>query len=200
MAEDKKKFKIDLACGDRKKSSEYFGVDAVKCDGVDLVHDLNIYPWPFENESVDEVWCSHYVEHIPHSTMEAVLKQSSSFDEFKKNMLNEKDGFIKFFNEINRILKPGGKITIIAPYYMSIRAFGDPTHKRYVGEFSFYYLNKEWRDANKLGHYGIDCDFDVKYSYYINNDMLLKSKEVRDKMFKENWNAIDDIIVDLVKK
>jgi predicted SAM-dependent methyltransferase len=190
--------KVDLACGDNKKEG-FIGLDISDCEGVDKVHDLNIYPWPFEDNSVDEVHCSHYIEHIPHLNIQAVLKQSNSFDEFKEKLSNDKDGFIKFFNELYRIMKPGATATIIAPYYMSVRAFGDPTHQRYIGDFSFYYVNKEWRDNNKLSHYGITCNFDAEMSYYVSNNMMLKSAEVRDKAFKEDWNAIDDIIVKLTK-
>ena len=121
------KLKIDLACGDRKKEG-FTGVDIANIPEVDIVYDLNQYPWPFKDNSVDEIYCSHYVEHIPHLSVQAILKESNSFKEFKEKLSNDKDGFIKFFNEVYRIAKIGGKITIIAPHYMSVRAFGDPTH------------------------------------------------------------------------
>jgi len=53
---------------------------------------------------------------------------------------------------------------------------------------------------NKLSHYGLDCNFDVKISYYISNELTLKSEEIRNKAFKSDWNAIDDIIIELIKK
>lgn len=200
--------KLDLACGDNKREG-YKGIDVAKTDSVDYVADLQQYPWPIESESAEEVNCSHYIEHIKHDNvaldLAAVLDKSESFEEFKKNIndtsfLQSKDGFIKFFNELYRIMKKGGKATIVSPYYTSIRGFGDPTHTRYLGEWSFYYLNKEWRDLNKLSHYGLECDFDIKYSYYITNEMTLKSDEVRDKAFKHDWNVVDDILVDLIKR
>ena len=192
--------KVDLACGGAKKGEDFVGVDISKCDGVDIIHDLNIYPWPFEDNSVDEVNCSHYIEHIPHDNIKAALKESNSFYEFKDKLLESKDGFIQFFNELYRILKEEGRAILIAPYYTSMRAFGDPTHVRYISDFSLLYLNKEWRDLNKLSHYGIECDFDVKYSYHITNEMTLKSDEVRNKAFLNDWNVIDDIIIELIKK
>ncbi len=192
------KVKIDLACGGNKKEG-FKGVDISDLESVDIVHDLNVYPWPFEDDSVDEINCSHYVEHIPHLGVQAALKVSNTFEEFKEKLSNDKDGYIKFFNELYRILKPEGKATITTPHYMSIRAFGDPTHQRYVGDFSFFYLNKEWRDSNKLGHYGINVDFDMTYSYVIGDELTFKSQEVRAEAFKKEWNAISDIIVELVK-
>lgn len=180
---ENEKIKIDLACGDNKKEG-YIGVDIKETSSTDIVHDLSIYPWPFEDNSVDEIHCSHYIEHIPHELDNG----------------DERDGFIQFMDECYRILKPKGKLDIIAPYYTSMRAYGDPTHKRYIADMSFYYFNKEWRDNNKLSHYGIKCDFDMTFSYFITNDLTLKSDEIRDKAFKHDWNAVDDIIAKMVKR
>jgi predicted SAM-dependent methyltransferase len=176
--------KVDLACGQNKKGEDWIGVDISKNSCVDIVHDLNKYPWPFEDNSVDEIHCSHYVEHIPHDIESE----------------DKRDGLIQFMDEVYRILKPGGKMTIIAPYYTSIRAFGDPTHRRFICDWTFYYYSKEWRDNNKLDHYGIKSDFDITLEYYITNELTLKSEEIRNRAFKHDWNAIDDIIAKLIKK
>jgi len=192
--------KIDLAAGQNKKE-DYYGIDiSSDIDGIDLVYDLTMYPWPIEDNSVELINCSHYMEHIPHLDIKGILKQSDSFEEFKSNVIKSKDGFINFINELDRILKVGGKATITVPHYMSVRAFGDPTHTRYIGDFSFLYLNKERRDSNKLDHYNITCDFDMKLSYHIDNELTLKSQEVRDEAFRKDWNAINDLIVEMTKR
>ena len=193
------KTKIDLACGDRKREG-FYGIDIAPIPGVDLVHDLSIYPWPIETDSVDEVKCSHYVEHIPHIDIKGLIKESNSFDEFKSKVIESKDGFINFINELYRIMKPGGKAIITMPYYTSERAFQDPTHTRYIGETAFLYLSKDWMIANKLEHYGIECDFDITISYLIDNELTLKSEEVRQKAFRRDWNSIQDMIIELIKK
>lgn len=200
--------KLDLACGQIKKEG-FFGIDIVKTEAADAVVDLQKYPWPIESDSAEEVHCAHYIEHIKHDNvhidLQEVLEKSNTFEEFKENILKPEfarptDGFIKFMNELNRIVKKGGKVSLHAPYYASMRAFGDPTHTRYIADFSAYYFNKEWREKVGLGHMDIDCDFDVKFSYLITNDMTLKSEEVRNKAFKEDWNVIDDIYIDLTKR
>ncbi len=193
------KTKIDLACGDSKKEG-YYGIDISDLPEVDLVHDLTTYPWPIDDNSVDNINCSHYMEHIPHVDIKGIVKQSDSFEDFKSKLAESKDGFINFINEVYRILKVGAEVTVTTPYYTSVRAFGDPTHTRYIGDFSFLYLNKEWRDQNNLGHYGIVADFDMKLSYHINNELTLKSEELRDEAFKKEWNSINDIIVKMIKR
>jgi len=193
------KVKIDLACGSKKKEG-YIGVDIANVEGVDIVHDLTQYPWPIEDNSVDNIHCSHYMEHVPHVDIKGILKQSSSFEEFKSKTIESKDGFINFVNEVYRILKIGGTAEVIVPHYMSVRAFGDPTHTRYIGDFSFLYLDKEWRDENNISHYGIECDFEMIASYHIGNELLLKSQEVRDEAFVKEWNAINDLIVKMTKR
>lgn len=180
---EEKVIKLDLACGDNKKEG-FIGVDMVETSSVDIIHNLNIYPWPFEDNSVDEIYCSHYIEHIPHNV----------------NNGDNRDGLIQFMDEVYRILKTEGKINIIAPYYKNERAFGDPTHCRYIGDLSFLYWSKQWREINKLSHYGINCNFDAKLSYYVDNDLALRSSEVRQDAFKREWNAISDIIVEMIKK
>lgn len=198
--------KIDLACGDNKRE-DYIGIDKIKTASTDYVWDLEVFPWPIESDSVEEINCSHYIEHIPHQNprkeIEKVLNESSSFEEFKKKFKEkeeEKDGFVKFINEVYRILKPGGKVHIVSPYYTSMRAFGDPTHTRYIADSSLWYLSREWMETNNLSHYGLDCDFDVKLSYYITNEMTLKSEHVRNEAFQHDWNAVDDVIIELTKK
>lgn len=194
-----KELKLDLACGNNKKEG-FKGIDIANTPDVDYVVDLQVYPWPIESESVEEIYCGHYIEHIPHLNIKGVLKESNSFEEFKEKLLNSKDGLIDFFNEIYRVLKPGGKAVITAPFYSSERAYGDPTHIRYINNFLCYYLMKDWVRDNKLEHYNLNCDFDVTLSYCITNEMTLKSEEVRNKAFEHDLNVITDIIIELIKK
>lgn len=38
--------KIDIGCGNSKRSG-YIGLDCLKLPDVDIVHDLNTFPYPF---------------------------------------------------------------------------------------------------------------------------------------------------------
>lgn len=176
--------KLDLACGNNKIGEDWVGIDIAETPSVNIVHDLNKYPWPFEDNSVDEIYCANYIEHIPHDVQNG----------------NKLDGLIQFMNETHRILKPEGKMTLVAPYYTSIRAYGDPTHVRSICDWTFLYYNAQWRKENKLEHMGITCDFNTTYDYHISEEMSLRAEPVRNKAFLENWNAVDDIIAHLVKR
>ena len=107
--------RLDLACGQHKQPG-FVGVDRVALEGVDQVVDLEAYPWPWPDASVEAVHCSHFIEHVT--------------------------DFCAFMNELWRVMIPGGTALIIAPYYTSMRAWQDPTHKRAISEASFLYANK----------------------------------------------------------
>jgi predicted SAM-dependent methyltransferase len=183
---------LELGCGQNKQNIEFFknqmqievtkviGVDFADCEGVDVVHDLTEFPYPFEDESVDAIFSSHFLEHL--------------------------DGFerMKFFDECYRILKPKGKIRCIHPYYKSVRAIQDPTHKfPPISENSYLYWNKDWRVANKLTHgvYDLKSDFDFTISYtWQDGAWANKNEEARNFAINHYFNVIADLIVDLVKK
>ena len=56
--------RLDIGCGHRKDEG-WIGIDIQHLPGVDIVHDLNLHPWPVESESVEAAKAWHIVEHIP---------------------------------------------------------------------------------------------------------------------------------------
>jgi hypothetical protein len=106
---------------------------------------------------------------------------------------------MKFMNEVSRICMNGAKVTILGPYYSSIRAWQDPTHTRALSEATWMYFNKVWRRANKLDHYPIDCDFTVdKMMVFFNPPWDKKSEEARVFAQQHYINVISDILVELI--
>lgn len=185
--------KLSLACGGMKPDG-FKGVDIVKTDDADYVVDLLKFPWKeFADNSVDEIECMNFVEHIPHGN-------------------SQHDPFFQFFDEIYRILKPAefdpanpniptkGFARITSPYYTSMRAWQDPTHHRAISEASFLYLNKEWRINNKLDHYPCSCDFDFSYGYVILPDWQNRSQETQTFAIQHYFNVVSDIQVLLTKR
>jgi hypothetical protein len=114
--------------------------------------------------------------------------------------LDGKDLFFKFFDEVHRILIPGGKIQVIAPYYNNMRCWQDPTHRRAITDATFLYLNKGWREANKLSHYNVDCDFDCAGGYAYDQMMTVRDQAFQAFAARHYTNTISDIWVTLTKK
>lgn len=171
MNEGDSLLKLDIACGKNKKPG-FIGVDI--WDGADIVVDLEKFPWPFEDNSVDEIFCSHYIEHTP--------------------------DLISFANELFRILKVGATAEIIAPYYSSIRAWQDPTHLRAISENTFLYFNNEWRLINGLDHYPLTADFDYVCSHIISPEWMEKPEEERKFAIRHYINVVSDIHAILTKR
>lgn len=171
--------RLDLGCGQNKQAG-FHGVDIADCPGVDTVFDLFTTPWPFESDSVDEVFSSHFFEHVPAKRRYA------------------------FMNELYRILKVGGKALIIVPYAGSMRAVQDASHEwPPICENSFLYYNRQWREANKLTH-GVyaeaKCDFDFTYGFSHPLDIQVRSDEARGFAARHYLNSIEDVWTTLVKR
>jgi len=99
----KQKIRLDVGCGFSKQPG-FVGMDKRKVSGVDVVHDAEKFPWPFDPESCALIMASHLIEHI-------------------KPWLQ-----IDFFDECWRILEPGGLLAIATPYATSFGFYQDPTH------------------------------------------------------------------------
>lgn len=165
--------KLNLACG-RRKLDGWVNVDISLMVNPDFVYDLTQVPFPWEDNSIDEIYCSHFVEHV--------------------------GDVIPFMDEAHRILKPGGIFRVRCPYYTSIRAWQDPTHKRPISEGFFYYFSAKMRKSMMVEHYGIKSDFDIQdIAYHFPEHMKDMPNDERDFMRCHAWNTVADIEVWLKK-
>jgi hypothetical protein len=183
LIKEGKPVRINLACG-QVKMEGFVGIDKVKTDVTDILFDLETYPWPIPDNCVDELTCSHFIEHVSNLP--------SFMDEIYRIM---KSPYVSKEGE-----KVNSKVTIICPYYSSMRAMQDPFHIRPISEASMLYYNKDWRDVNKLDHYGIKCNFDFSYGYQLVPEWANRSQEARDFAIKHYLNVITDIYFTLTKK
>lgn len=110
----KKKMKLHIGAGNDIKEG-WINHDLVALPEIDVVHDLNEFPWPWQDESIDEVYMKDVLEHLPDTIM--------------------------VMEEIHRICKPGARVYIAVPYWNSIEAVTDPTHQSQFSEFTFDFFD-----------------------------------------------------------
>ncbi len=111
--------KLNLCCGNDYREG-WVNVDVNKETRCDVVHDLNSFPYPFEENSFDEVRIIDGLEHL--------------------------DDVIAVMEEIHRICINGAKVEIRVPHFSSLLAFTDPTHKHFFSTQSFDYLTGGFED------------------------------------------------------
>jgi len=192
LAPSPKTVNLDLGCGQRPREG-YEGVDLYS---EVAEHRVNLFqfPWPWADESVDALHVSHFAEHIPAREVE----QRDLSDGMAGQFLGQ-DMFFAFFDECWRILKDRGTMEVVVPALESMRAFQDPTHRRFITQATFCYLSQPWRKANGLDHYRIRCNFDGPVHFTVSEEMSLLHPEAAEKRIRESWNVKGDYIAKLFK-
>ena len=184
MASSPVTLKLDLGCAQNTREG-FEGVDIVAAPNVKHVVNLFRYPWPWADNSVEQLNASHFIEHIPDIEVDDTGKQTD-FGEGQ-------DALFRFFDECYRILIPDGWVFLQWPSLRSDRAFQDPTHRRFIPEATISYLDRDWRVAMKLDHYNVHCHFkafDVGHTY----DLSIHSRhdQVRERYVRHYWNGTID--------
>lgn len=110
------KTKLNLGCG-KNILVDYVNLDSVKLPGVDTVHNLDKYPWPFKKDTFEEIYCDNVLEHL--------------------------GSIIKPMEEIYRISKDKARIIIKVPIFPGVGAAADPTHKQFFTYLTFNYFTPE---------------------------------------------------------
>lgn len=132
--------KLNLGCGS-KKLEGYVNVD--KFGEPDVRHDLESFPWPWPDDSVEEVLLVHVLEHLGHAT----------------------DVFIGIMKELYRVCRGGALVKIIVPHPRHDSFISDPTHVRVVtpGVLALFsrengemFVEKQWSNPPLALYHGVD--------------------------------------------
>ncbi len=108
---------LDLGCGQRRLAGA-IGVDLNPLSAADVLADLDHVPYPFTSNTFDMIWCDGIIEHL--------------------------NDVVQVMEELHRIAKPNALIVIITPYFTSVDACTDPTHRHYFSARSFDYFTGEF--------------------------------------------------------
>src|SRR3954452_5803014 len=93
------------------------GLDRNPRSRADVIADLDSFPYPFRDESFDELRAVHVIEHV--------------------------SDVMKTMEEFHRLVRTGGAVVIVTPHYTDFSSFCDPTHKWHLNTFSFRYFGED---------------------------------------------------------
>lgn len=105
---------LEIGCGPKKLWDRSTALDVNPQSVADVLHDLNCFPYPFEDNTFDIIVAEHVLEHL--------------------------DDVVKVTEEIHRITRPGGVVYIEVPHFSSRDYFTDPTHRHAFSTSSFDYF------------------------------------------------------------
>jgi SAM-dependent methyltransferase len=96
---------LDLGCGATKQYAGNLGLDLWRAPGVDAQADLS-RSLPVADDSVDVIFTVHILEHLI--------------------------DFLALVDECHRVLRPGGTLHVMSPWWGHVNAVADPTHVRLI--------------------------------------------------------------------
>lgn len=96
---------LDVGCGSKKHPGAV-GIDLSADTDADVVHDLNVLPWPLEDASFDQFLLQDVIEHL--------------------------QDLYGVFAELHRLARPGARVHLRTPHFSSVLAYSDPTHVRFL--------------------------------------------------------------------
>ena len=179
--------KLNLGSGS-KILDGYTNVDKYDYYQPDIVHDLENFPYPFKDNSVDEILLCHVLEHIGQSP----------------------DIFLEIIKEFYRICKNNSLIKIIVPHPRHDEFIADPTHVRPITILGLQLfdkdLNLEWEKQNGANTplalinnvnfkvKNVKYNLDPNYVQKFKNNKIEKTQV--DKDGKGLNNVVKEIVID----
>jgi len=133
---------LELGCGMHPRPGA-INVDKLDLPGVDVVWDLDKFPYPFKDEEFDEIYGQDIIEHL--------------------------DDVFMVMEELYRILKLGGTIYFHTTYVKNEQSFTDPSHKHFFTLDSFDYFDNS-TDLGKAYSFYTKARFKILNKYLDNNN------------------------------
>jgi hypothetical protein len=149
-----KPLKISLGAGTEPEEG-FTNVDIVQLEGIDVVHNLMRYPWPFEDSCAEYIKAKDIIEHMA------------------THLPDGRSSLIAFIEECHRILQPGGKLWIQTPRYDADFLYIDPTHVRGYHENSMDFFDDNTDFGRATGFYS-DAKFDVTCTVSENKNLVFE--------------------------
>ena len=176
--------KLNLGSGS-KILKGYVNVDKFQYYNPDVVHDLEKFPYPFEDNSVDEILLSHVLEHIGQNP----------------------DVFNNIIKELYRICKNNSIVDIRVPHPRHDDFISDPTHVRPITILGLQLydknLNEKWEKMNAANSplaliHGVNFAIkDVNFVLENNYIKLLENKEIDQNELRECIKKYNNVVKEM---
>ena len=139
---------VNLGCGE-KAVNGCINVDFRQTAIVDAIHDLTVFPWPFDDRQFETAYAYDIIEHMLF--------------------------VVPFVDEVWRILQPGGRLYIRTSYFETEQSYMDPTHFHYftlqsfdffdpsteIGRRYHWYTGRKWRVIDRCVE-GQEAEFELQ--------------------------------------
>jgi SAM-dependent methyltransferase len=113
---------LDLGCG-RDKLPGALGMDSNPASDADVIHDLDVFPWPLADNTFSRVRAQDVLEHV--------------------------SDFFRVMEELHRVCRDGAIIEVRMPFMSSVNYATDPSHRRAGTAQTFDYFDQ----SKELGRY-----------------------------------------------
>lgn len=171
--------KLDLGCGQQPREG-YLGVDLpakkVQTDncarsivewevrpGVVGWDVASGFPWPFETGSVQALYSSHLIEHLPLGNVLCFEQGRDGWFE-----VGERDVLCHFMDEAWRVAELGAEFVLSWPALVDERsglpclcAYQDPTHRRMIPMATMRYFSRQGRRDLGVEQYDVRCNWRI---------------------------------------
>lgn len=133
---DKVGDKISLGAGTEIETEKgWVNLDLLPLEGIDVVHNLAILPYPFKAGSAYYIKAKDVIEHLPNYTQDL------------------RPMIVAFMEEMYRILQPQGILWIQTPGHDAAFAWADPTHVRTFTKDSMDFFDPSTDFGKAAGFY-----------------------------------------------
>tara|TARA_Y100000310_G_C20700367_1_gene829160 strand:- start:3974 stop:4462 length:489 start_codon:yes stop_codon:yes gene_type:complete len=149
--------KLNAGCGSNILKG-WVNLDIFKAPGVDKVHNLEVKPWPFDKNTFSMVLMDNVLEHLENP--------------------------LEIGEEIFRILENQGIWDFRVPYFTSVGAYQDPTHKHYFSE-------QVWK-------YFVDNPYNKKFTFSLKSVKFIYNRPFRYLPFRNLFRyAFNNVVREL---
>lgn len=150
--------RISLGAGTEPEEG-FVNVDIVSLPGIDVVHNLMHFPYPFADNSANYIKAKDLIEHLA------------------THLHDGRSTILAFIEECYRILEPGGTLWIQTPGHNADFLWIDPTHVRGFDVRSMDFFDPETDFGRSTGFYS-DAKFKVKATELENKNLQFEMVKI----------------------